>query len=292
MADKIIAKGRFWAPNLSNELHLPGASILIGGPHGQELAEHAHDFIQISAGYRSIAEDGASTRKQKAPDYFSKPGFARAIPVGLPHRGGWSNGTEVVVVHLRESLIESVADELRVSGRPNLQFDKISTDLFVLELLKVAGREMRVTGVFNRAYFESLVVVLVGHLIRTYGRYRSILTPAGCRLNPRQMQLIDEFIDKHLEQNVGAQAIANVLGIGLPRLLAAMRLTTGRSPHQYLMLKRIQRAKQLLRNPTLGLAQIAVETGFSSQSHFGAVFKRLTAFTPRRYRMDPGAGNR
>jgi hypothetical protein len=196
--EKLAAEGRFWAPNLSNELHLSGASILIGGPRGQELAEHSHDFIQISAGFRSTGEDGASARTQKAPDYFSKPGFARAIPIGLPHRGGWSNGTEVVVVHVRESLIESVADELRVSARPNLQFDKISTDLFVLELLKAAGREMRATGVFNRAYFESLVVVLVGHLIRTYGRYRSVLLPAGCHLNPRQMQLVDEFINTHL----------------------------------------------------------------------------------------------
>jgi AraC family transcriptional regulator len=48
--------------------------------------------------------------------------------------------------------------------------------------------------------------------------------------------------------------------------------------------RRVERAKELLRDPRMSLTQISLETGFSDQSHLANVFRRLQGVTPSRYR--------
>ncbi|HYW04038.1 MAG TPA: helix-turn-helix transcriptional regulator [Gammaproteobacteria bacterium] len=67
----------------------------------------------------------------------------------------------------------------------------------------------------------------------------------------------------------------------LPR---AFRRIVGQSPHQYVMTRRIERARRLLRDTDLTVAAIAAESGFSSQSHLCSHFKRATGVTPGEYR--------
>jgi AraC family transcriptional regulator len=60
---------------------------------------------------------------------------------------------------------------------------------------------------------------------------------------------------------------------------------TGLPPHQYVIARRVERAKQLLHaGDDLSLAQVAARAGFSNQSHFSLHFKRLVGVTPRRFR--------
>jgi AraC family transcriptional regulator len=61
---------------------------------------------------------------------------------------------------------------------------------------------------------------------------------------------------------------------------------TGLPPHQYIILHRVERAKQLLQGgPELSLADVAVHAGFSDQSQFSHHFKRLVGVTPALFRM-------
>jgi AraC family transcriptional regulator len=58
------------------------------------------------------------------------------------------------------------------------------------------------------------------------------------------------------------------------------------TPHQYLIARRIDRAKQLLqRDGKLGLAEVALRAGFADQSHFSFHFKRIVGVTPRQFRL-------
>ena len=61
---------------------------------------------------------------------------------------------------------------------------------------------------------------------------------------------------------------------------------TGLPPHQYVILRRVDRAKQLLQAGTnLSLAEVALRAGFSDQSQFSHHFKRLVGATPGQFRM-------
>ncbi len=54
----------------------------------------------------------------------------------------------------------------------------------------------------------------------------------------------------------------------------------GISPHQYVIQQRVERAKSMLSKTDLTIADIAFQTGFSSQSHLTQQFKRITGMTP------------
>jgi len=63
--------------------------------------------------------------------------------------------------------------------------------------------------------------------------------------------------------------------------------STGTSPHQYLLSRRLDRAKTLLRQHGTTLADVSTSTGFADQSHFTKVFRRFTGVTPSEYRRHP-----
>ena len=57
-------------------------------------------------------------------------------------------------------------------------------------------------------------------------------------------------------------------------------------PHRWLIVQRVERAKEWMRNPSLPLSMIADACGFADQSHFSRTFTRLTGVSPRRWRAD------
>jgi AraC family transcriptional regulator len=64
------------------------------------------------------------------------------------------------------------------------------------------------------------------------------------------------------------------------------KAATGLPPHQYVILRRVERAKELLQAGTdLSLAEVAARAGFSDQSRFSHHFKRLVGVTPGQFRM-------
>ena len=59
------------------------------------------------------------------------------------------------------------------------------------------------------------------------------------------------------------------------------RLAMGVSPHRYAMTKRIERAKQLLRDRSSNVLDVALNCGFKDASHFSRVFKAIVGYLRR-----------
>ena len=64
----------------------------------------------------------------------------------------------------------------------------------------------------------------------------------------------------------------------------SFRQTAGVAPHQYVMERRVEVAKSLLRETALPIANLSTRVGFSTHSHFCVMFQRLTGQTPSAYR--------
>ena len=80
--------------------------------------------------------------------------------------------------------------------------------------------------------------------------------------------------------------MAEVAGLSPYHFARQFKTATGLPPHQYVILRRVERAKHLLRAGTgLSLAEVAACAGFSDQSQFSHHFKRLLGVTPRRIRV-------
>src|SRR6185312_3828538 len=96
----------------------------------------------------------------------------------------------------------------------------------------------------------------------------------------RMRQLI-EFIEANLDQPLTLDAMAAQVGISPLYLARAFKAAVGQSPHQYVLARRIERAKELLRNTEIPIIDVALSVGFSSQSHLSHWMIRHRGLSPQ-----------
>ncbi len=101
-----------------------------------------------------------------------------------------------------------------------------------------------------------------------------------------RLKRVVDYVDAHLSRRLTLADMAEVAGLTRIYFAAQFRRTTGISPHGYLLRRRIERAQELMRDPSQPLVQIALSVGFSTQPHFTTVFKRLVGQTPYRWRQN------
>ncbi len=93
-----------------------------------------------------------------------------------------------------------------------------------------------------------------------------------------------DFIDENLDQDITLNDIAAVACKSPFHFARRFKDTMGITPVAYLIERRVERSKELLRRTDLAIATIAEQCGFNSQSHYCRTFRRLTAMTPRDFR--------
>ena len=93
------------------------------------------------------------------------------------------------------------------------------------------------------------------------------------------------FIHKHFAQSVGVDELAKHASVSRRSLERKFQSTLGRSPREEIQRVRLERAKALLAQTTLGTAPIAQQTGFSNPQRLSNVFKSATGMTPMEYRQ-------
>jgi len=99
-----------------------------------------------------------------------------------------------------------------------------------------------------------------------------------------QLRRAKEILASRLDEPIPLAELARACKLSPGHFARAFRQTTGQPPHRWLMEQRIEKAKQLLVDTTLSLAQIALTCGFADQSHFTRVFARLAHLSPGQWR--------
>lgn len=156
------------------------------------------------------------------------------------------------------------------------------------EILKLLLEDYEAGSPFGRVYGDGLVANLATHLIRTYSdRHLMVNTHSG-PLSPRAMRELDAFIHGNLDQNLSLKEVAEVAGYSPFHLHRMFKQMTGQTLHDYIVGVRLAQVQQLLVTTDWSLVRIAVETGFSDQSHLTRQFRRKFGVTPTQLR---GAGS-
>ena len=145
--------------------------------------------------------------------------------------------------------------------------------------------ELAAGGAGGRLAAESLANVLAVHLIRhTLAPRRPARGPDGA-LPRGRLHAVVEYVEEHLGATPTLAQLAAVVGLNPYHFARQFKAATGLPPHQYVILRRVERTKQLLQAGTdLSLAEVALNAGFSDQSTFTRHFKRLVGVTPRQFR--------
>jgi AraC family transcriptional regulator len=146
--------------------------------------------------------------------------------------------------------------------------------------------EVREGGPGGRLLAESLGNVLAIHLLRHFSATGPADVPIGGVLPKHKLRAVLEYIHEHLDAELSLDHLAAVAHMSPYHFARLFKNSTGLPPHQYVIARRVERAKELLRvRDVLPLADVAVETGFSNQSHFTRHFKRLVGVTPKLFQV-------
>ena len=118
----------------------------------------------------------------------------------------------------------------------------------------------------------------------SYDFAKLVVEERAKRANSRYTEQCKEYIRKYYHQKIYISDIAKALGISESHLSRIFKKETGESIQEYSMHMRIERAENLLKYSEASLTEISEYLCFSSQSHFGKVFKVYKNMTPKQYR--------
>jgi AraC-like DNA-binding protein len=150
--------------------------------------------------------------------------------------------------------------------------------------LRVVEAEMT-AGAAGGRLAESLANVLAVHLIRHLSAPRRLERGRDGALPRGRLRAVVEYIEEHLDGRPTLEQLAAVVGLNPYHFARQFKAATGLPPHQYVIARRVERARQLLQAGTdLSLAEVALHAGFSDQSQFSHHFKRLVGVTPGQFR--------
>ncbi|WP_157874585.1 AraC family transcriptional regulator [Streptomyces sp. AcH 505] len=172
--------------------------------------------------------------------------------------------------------------ELFIGSGPELA-PMLGIEDSILENLAAAITES-VTDPLPRSslYVDPIAHAIVGRILDITGRapkYRN-----AERLSNAKLSRIREFVEEHLEQDIRIADLAAACGIGAKHLKRSFQASMGTTPYQYVVSRRVERAKRLLAERSIALAEIALRSGFCHQEHLTRVFRAVTGQSPGRYR--------
>ena len=106
------------------------------------------------------------------------------------------------------------------------------------------------------------------------------------------LRRVKNYMEEHLQDKLSLDELAHETDYSRAHFLRMFRAATGKTPHQYLTERRIERAKSmLLEAKKISLIDVAAQCGFSSQSHLTRVFRERVGVTPSEFKRKPGFKN-
>jgi AraC-like DNA-binding protein len=155
-------------------------------------------------------------------------------------------------------------------------------DPLLRELGNALQSELRRRTIPSRTRLEALADIIAIHLGYHYEAAAGGALSAG--LSQVRLNKVRSYIESHLGETLAVSDLAEAVHMSPFHFARMFKKATGESPHSYVTAQRVQKAKELLRESSLPLTEVAVRVGFQTHGHFTSVFHRYTGITPRAFR--------
>ena len=158
------------------------------------------------------------------------------------------------------------------------------TDSQLLRLLQTLHGDLCSGSPAGSLFGETVGAALALHLAQHYSTRSGATRQLTGGVAEQSLRRVLEYIQANLAGDLHLQELAEIAELSTFHFAKLFKSSTGWSPHQFVLQRRLERAKELLRNPHISLSEVSLRAGFADQSHLSNVFRRFVGLTPARFR--------
>ncbi|MEH1802516.1 MAG: AraC family transcriptional regulator [Nostoc sp.] len=254
-----------------------------------EIVEHQHTMHIIACGLPDSLEELERDNKTgerwldgKLQQERRRTGDIAVIPAGISHRCNWNTSVEFMVLAIEPALLQQVGEDFVNPDRIELMPRFMSQqDVLIQGIFSTLRDELESGKIGGDLLIDSFKTTLAIHLLRNYCTTQPKLSSYANGLSQAILKQVTEYIHEHLHQDLKLADLSAIAQLSPYHFLRLFKQRMGITPHQYILQRRIEKAKHLLKHSNLSIAEIAMRTGFCDQSHLTRCFKHIVGITPK-----------
>jgi AraC family transcriptional regulator len=141
-----------------------------------------------------------------------------------------------------------------------------------------------VGGRFSSIEVQYIARLLVARVVSKYSTLTSGDLNPDAGLSLPTLQKTFDYIDENLHRRIVIDKLANTAGVGAAQFARLFKRATNVTLHQYIIRRRVDKARDLLMETQMPIAEIAHECGFADQVHLTRFFGRIIGTSPASFR--------
>lgn len=251
--------------------HIPGATQTIVTPYPCILI-----FTEASQPVVSKRNLAGKIQQENI-----KVGDVVIIPPNISHQVEWETPGAWIMLAIETKIFNRTLYETVDPDSQEIIPYFAHSDLLVYQLGLKLKAEVESGGLESRLYADAVANLLSVHLLQNYATNKPQIKNYTDGLSPYKLEQVIEYINEHLDKSIGLTELARVVSMSPGYFSRLFKQSTGFAPHQYLIRCRVKRARKLLKQRQLTIAEVAYEVGFANQAHLNYHFKRLMGITPK-----------
>jgi AraC family transcriptional regulator len=235
---------------------------------------HAIDMHVGAPVQASCRIDGRERRGAQTHGAFS------VLPGGATGRWLLERPSEALLMLLSPAILDEAADAMGLRTRagellPSIQIrdPQIERIAWILQAEHADGCPS------GQLFTDSLATAVAARLLHLQSSAATPRAP-GRALPPGRLRTVLEYIDAHLDHDLALDELAAVAGYSVSHFKPLFKAAVGVPVHRYVIERRVARARELLLAGRHTIVQVAIETGFTHQSHLARCMRRVLGVSP------------
>ncbi|SDQ24093.1 AraC family transcriptional regulator [Pseudovibrio sp. Tun.PSC04-5.I4] len=234
----------------------------------------AYTAEQASIGFAFESQRGAHAfNSDRLVDFWTRPNSLAYVPQGCAVTSESACGGEYLTFAIPNGYCAELSNQHRFNHAIS---PKAITSAYVLRKTFLSGEEVDPLEV------EAQLLALLDVVEQVQAGSHST-SSAFASMTDARLKKIEELVEDELASSLTVEDLARCVNLSAGFLNRSFKAATGKTPHDFIIERRLARARRLLRAQPNNLSSVAYECGFSSHAHMSSIFKNRLGLTPSQF---------